>query len=355
MEQKKTLWIVAAAGIFLLVVVGAALIIYSPSLHNTPVQQASFDPATGWVNVSSVSGDTKSYDAPATTAPDAFPENSGKSNFDQLSAQDFDKNSENLVSERGFSENADGNISGGQFSSSNSNGENQSESVNPTIKADSVNIYSQTTTTFDLNALKASNSQNLTAQNEKTYAQLESARANAASAQDTDNSSSGKNASYSGQNHENFANENYYAPKPSSTNAYTSAAKSSSEANTAKPASPAKLASQKNAVSASSSSAKNTKTTASTAQKIAAASKTPQNLFWVQVGAYSSKKNADSARAVLEENKIPVEVFTDSKYFKVRVGPYQTKSEASYWQKMISEIGKFAGSKTMIITSPVQK
>ena len=50
MEQKKTLWIVAAAGIFLLVVVGAALILYSPSVHQTSVQQSSFDPTSGWIS-----------------------------------------------------------------------------------------------------------------------------------------------------------------------------------------------------------------------------------------------------------------------------------------------------------------
>jgi len=360
MEQKKTLWIVAAAGIFLLVVVGAALIIYSPSLHNTPVQQASFDPATGWVNASSVSGDSKSYGTPATPAPDAFAENSGDSSFDQLNKTDFDKNSGN--SENNF---YDGNLSnqaGKNQLSSNANGENQAGNASPTIKADNVNIYSQTTT-FDLNALKTSNSQNLTAQNEKTYNQLESARANANAASSSasgaasaDYSTADRNASYSepgranaNAHSANFASENYYAPASAAS---VSKPKIASAAASTKSSSAASIASAKKSDS-SSASAKSSKS--STAQKIADASKTPQSLFWVQVGAYSSKKNADSARAVLEENKIPVEVFTDSKYFKVRVGPYQTKSEASYWQKMISEIGKFADSKTLIINSAVQK
>lgn len=361
MEQKKTLWIVAAAGIFLLVVVGAALIIYSPSLHNTPVQQASFDPATGWVNASSVSGDSKSYGTPATPAPDAFAENSGDSSFDQLNKTDFDQTPENKFSENNFS---DGNLSNqtgkNQLSSlNNANGENQAGNSSPTIKADNVNIYSQTTT-FDLNALKASNSQNLTAQNEKTYNQLESARASAGAASSSvsgaagaDYSAAGRNASYSEPSsanaNSNFASENYYAPTSAAS---VSKPKTASAAASTKFSSAANTASVKKSAS-SSASAKSSKS--STAQKIADASKTPQSLFWVQVGAYSSKKNADSARAVLEENKIPVEVFTDSKYFKVRVGPYQTKSEASYWQKMISEIGKFADSKTLIINSAVQK
>ena len=37
MEQKKTLWIIAATGLFLLVVIGAAIILYSPGNNPTPV------------------------------------------------------------------------------------------------------------------------------------------------------------------------------------------------------------------------------------------------------------------------------------------------------------------------------
>jgi len=43
MEQKRTLWIIAAVGIFLLAVLGAALILYSP-VHNTDTVVAPFEP-----------------------------------------------------------------------------------------------------------------------------------------------------------------------------------------------------------------------------------------------------------------------------------------------------------------------
>ena len=57
MEQKRLLWIIAATGVFLLVVLGAALIIYAPSAR-TPQTFASStknynkDTANGWISLS---------------------------------------------------------------------------------------------------------------------------------------------------------------------------------------------------------------------------------------------------------------------------------------------------------------
>ncbi|MBQ0051352.1 MAG: SPOR domain-containing protein [Treponema sp.] len=298
MEQKRTLWIVAAAGIFLLVVVGAALIIYSPSLHNTPVQQASYDPATGWVN---------SGAAPATPAPDAFAEKSepARSPYDPL-AQNSQPAEIAKQTASEFGTGAEG----------------------TTIQAQNVTVYAQETTTFDLNALKASNysSNNVAAQNQVTENQIAASKPAATSYSEPAPSK---------------AQDSYYAPAPVKKEAPKPAA------TTAKPAA------TKTTTAAAKPASTSTKT--ATATKVATAAKKTNDLFWVQVAAYTSKKNADDARSVLEANKIPVEVFTDSKYFRVRVGPYQTKSEAAYWQKMVSEIGKFADTKTMIVNSAVQK
>ena len=41
MEQKKTLWIVAAAGVFLLVVIGVARILCAPAVQKKSAVQAS--------------------------------------------------------------------------------------------------------------------------------------------------------------------------------------------------------------------------------------------------------------------------------------------------------------------------
>mgnify|MGYP003483438291 FL=1 len=78
-----------------------------------------------------------------------------------------------------------------------------------------------------------------------------------------------------------------------------------------------------------------------------------QAKYWVQAASYTSKKTADLARATLDQNRIPAEVFTfkDSKnnlFYRVRVGPYTTKSEAEYWQNRICTIDSFKDSKSYI-------
>ena len=70
--------------------------------------------------------------------------------------------------------------------------------------------------------------------------------------------------------------------------------------------------------------------------------------YWVQVSSYAAKKNADEARAELDKNQIPCEVFTFTKdgklYYRVRVGPYTTKKEAEYWKQRIDSIDMFKGA-----------
>lgn len=75
--------------------------------------------------------------------------------------------------------------------------------------------------------------------------------------------------------------------------------------------------------------------------------------YWVQCAAYTSKKTADAARSKLDENRIPAEVFTyqDGKsnlFYRVRVGPYTTKSEAEYWKNRISQIDSFKSAQSYI-------
>ncbi|MBP5520255.1 MAG: SPOR domain-containing protein [Treponema sp.] len=78
--------------------------------------------------------------------------------------------------------------------------------------------------------------------------------------------------------------------------------------------------------------------------------------FWVQVAAYSNKKGAEEARSILDENKITSDIFTyrDSKeklYYRVRVGPYTTKSEAEYWRTKIAKISAIDHASDSYITS----
>jgi cell division septation protein DedD len=80
------------------------------------------------------------------------------------------------------------------------------------------------------------------------------------------------------------------------------------------------------------------------------------NQYWIQAAAFTSKNNADNARVALESAKIPGEVFTHTDangriVYRVRVGPYSSKTEAEYWQSQIGQIKNFAGTQTFVVKS----
>ena len=75
--------------------------------------------------------------------------------------------------------------------------------------------------------------------------------------------------------------------------------------------------------------------------------------YWVQAASYTNKKSADSARSALDDNKIPAEVFTykdnrDKLFYRVRVGPYTTKSEAEYWKTRVCKLDLFKDSQSYV-------
>lgn len=300
MEQKKTLWIVAAAGIFLLVVAGAALILYSPSLHRTPIQQASFDPATGWVsNISTIPSQSQNSvsSQPISQAPASPFENAASENIASISSAE---------SVRQIPE---------------------THPENLTVITENATVYSNSTTTIDLNSLKAANNNPVTAQNRYTEEKIASAKQN----------------QYVQSQPVQSPAENYYTPAPKAAAPKVASATTAKKAETAPKAAPAK----KTTTAAAPKKAE-------TAVKVASAAKSNPEKFWVQPAAYSSKKHADEARALLESNKITSEVFTitDSNgktFYRVRIGPYVTKSEAEYWQTRVAMIDKFADSKSLII------
>ena len=98
-----------------------------------------------------------------------------------------------------------------------------------------------------------------------------------------------------------------------------------------------------------------TKTAATSTAKPAKKQALP-DMFWVQVGTYSSKKNAEEARSTLSANRIECEMFTitgstGSLLFRVRSGPYTSKEEAEYWKNNISKINMFKNVDTLIVNS----
>lgn len=301
MEQKRTLWIIAAAGVFLLVVVGAALILYSPSLHRSQ-SQIAFNPNDGWVTP-----------APASSASRAdIPANP----FERADAK-----APELQQVPDFSGDVPASIDGipqTQYQTSPFAGSNYApvrqtiQSENVTVISDNATVVGTGTTTIDLNSLKGS-SPAVSAQNATTASQIAQSQA-AASAQNTEK------------------RYNYEEPaKPAAKTTTTSTA-------TVKKA-PAKAA-----------------TTAKAPAKAAPkAAKVPDN-FWVQVASYANKKSADDAREILESSKLPCEVltYTDSKgklFYRVRVGSYTTESEAKYWMTRIQAIDQFAKSGCYVVNS----
>lgn len=78
--------------------------------------------------------------------------------------------------------------------------------------------------------------------------------------------------------------------------------------------------------------------------------------YWVQTASFTNKQGADVARTTLNDNKIPAEIFTykdnkDKLFYRVRVGPYTTKSEAEYWKTRICKIDTFKDSSSYITES----
>lgn len=285
MEERRTLWIITASGLFLLVVVGAAIIL-STSTKGNKTQQAAFNPTEGWTT-------------PTTYAVQAIPATDpiAQANTDAVSdapASPFE-----------------------QVALNDTAVPQQIQADNLTVYADKTTVYSEeTVTTIDLNALKSSTPA-VTANNPTTAAQIASTKA-------------AKTESYT---------YNYEQPKPV-------AKAPPAPVQTPAPAKPAP------APAATSAPAK----TAAPAKSTVPASLKVPDRFWVQVASYATKKNADDARATLESNKIPSEVFTytDAKgkvFYRVRIGSYTTSSEAEYWKTQVAKIDQFADAQSYVVNS----
>ncbi len=311
MEQKRVLWIVAAVGLFLLVVIGTALWISSPSaLQNTGIS---------W--------------------------NRSGSQLQTLNNSPYVASSNNTASVSGQNE-----IKQIDFSS---DGNGQAP----------VNLNTLETTAPNASATaEPAASASQSAANTPASTDARTASAGLAQTAVTLNvnitPSSGDAPSYT---------ENAQQPATKGTSSRqkpaTSTATASAPANTTSQAPAA--AAPKTTAETTSSAPKTTTTT--TAEKTASSSSNTvktvpviqPDQFWVQVASFTGKKNAEDARTALAEQKINGEVFTyqDSKgtiYYRLRVGPYKTKSEAEYWHKIIKEIEQFDGTDSYVVNSTVK-
>ena len=279
MEQKKTLWIIAAVGAFLLVVLGTAGILYSPARNPTPA-------------IASVAPVEKAKPAPSssgwTNQIDVQPPVPAQSVSDMIVLAD-----------------------------------------NTTVYNISKSDDSTSATTIDLNALKNGY---YTEPQSQPAAQPQNINI-------TVNVPEVKEAAQSP-----VEEEKVKAPEKTKPVEKVAVEKKAP----AKPAKPAK--------SAPAESKSSVKVTVNGNASVTVKEEPKKTQFWVQVAAYSNKKGAENARTILDSNKIPADVFTyqDNKsklYYRVRVGPYTTKSEAEYWRSRIVKIDEFVKAESFVTST----
>lgn len=95
-------------------------------------------------------------------------------------------------------------------------------------------------------------------------------------------------------------------------------------------------------------STKTTQTTPKTTSNTKKAEPQTTTEYWIQTGSFAGKINAEKARDSLTARYLKAEIFTkdvnSTTTYRVRVGPYTSKSEAEYWLGTIKEIGDFSSS-----------
>ena len=273
MEQKKTLWIITAAGFFLAVVILFALIFNQKGASNVP-------------STASITMIPSSVSTPVVEKQDSIQE-------DSLSALDS-STVDNLVA---VDEKKDG-----------------TEASESALENAAVSTNSDGSVTIDLNQVSEQNT-SVTAQNQTAYDAMQAKK---------------------------------QTEKPSTIYTATPAGKTAEEKTAEKKAATYNAYAQTGSKNGSAKTSSTAGASAKTSPSYVEATK-----YWVQCASYTSKKSADNARSSLDESRIPAEVFTykDGKnnlYYRVRVGPYTTKSEAEYWKNRICQLDSFKNSQSYI-------
>lgn len=268
MEQKKILWIIASVGVFLLVVMGAALIINRPAQGVEPT-------------LSSLQSNNDTWVMPPINIPPAQATDSFQTEGELLEG-----------------------ALAGDGTAANSVQENTVDSM--TVYSGTTNVYGLSdTTTIDLNSIKE-------AVQQATVTATNQAGATAVASKAT-----------------------------------TSAKAPASEATKPAPAE------QRSTSKATTNKAVTNKAVTSSTNKVV-------DQYWVQVASVTNKNNAENARAALAANKIESEIFTHKAdngtlYYRLRVGPYTTKTEAEYWKGRIALIDEFADTESYITNTAAKK
>lgn len=318
MEQKKTLWIVLAAGVFLLFVIGAALVLYAPEAKKS--DKASY--ITSQENI---------YEDLSEKSPSALTELP-----DSLYKEEVLLNEENpLLTENALTE-------------ASLTEENTLESKNTplnsleSLTAENLTVYANGTT----NIYSTSN-----LEEEKVKAGNEAARR---IIKETGRLRTVPEKTILPPENNTVSTDAEFGIVSYTKDYADKKAKSSVKESSSVPA--AKTASSKvSSSSTSSASSAKAKTSSKTEVKNTVKEKEADR-FWIQVASYSSKKKADEVRNILYDKGMQCEVFTwrnkdDTLLFRVRTGPYTTKSEAEYWKSAILNIEDFKKSGAYITNS----
>ena len=300
MEQKRTIWIVLAAGIFLMVVIGAAVILYAPEARKDTTALVQKENGTVWMSpeVAQHKKDELMENSSVVSAP----------------VEDVKAVEDTSV-----------------VSSIATPAEGTTQIENMTVIATgNTNVYSvgaDGPATIDLNNVR-----------EVADEPVVKAQNRAAEAAIRETNTVRRNVEVSDVLVEN----SYKDVSKATASSNVRKAERSSSANVSAPVKKAAPAAKK------------------TEAKAPAKVERIPDRFWVQAASYSAKKNADEARSVLEQKKIQCEVFTftDAKgtlYYRVRVGPYTTRKEAEYWKKKIDEIPLFSKNGSFVTNSSAAK
>ncbi|MBQ5999141.1 MAG: SPOR domain-containing protein [Treponema sp.] len=292
MEQKRLLWIIAAVGVFLLVVLGAALMIYSPATKNpqsiAAANNGNKNTSNGWISLAPAQAETTEMPFAAQSDPNLLNDENADSEFNAGNADssartgfDFETETPNDIRVKDLTVHAE-----------NATIYAKTNTESKTLTAPAVN----TTTTIDLNPpAQVSQIKTETVVTSNTVA------------------------------------KNNIAAEKTAEKSYADKVKTN-----------VKVTEQKKVA------AKPAKTVQKPAAKVEP--KKPMiTRYWVQVSSLTSRKSADAAREELAKNQITADVFTytDKKnqmYYRVRVGPYTTKTEAEYWCGKIAKIDTFKNS-----------
>ena len=332
MEQKKTLWIIAAVGVFLLVVLGGGLIAFrqtkasvSTVTKNSPIEKKGPE---GWAPAPEPQGLPYQNNGFTTTNDMVvLSENTKIYGFNSESVNE----SKDMIQAPGY--------------------ENTEAPAAPTVPSSQ---------TIDLNDLRREAATGLqpqpSNQNINISINLPESGIKPADNYVTVQAPVSVSSEYYTQEVEskNVSRMNPPAKAPAEAvdapKAADKAVPPAAKAEPKAPSAPKTAAAPKAAATASKNTA-----AASTPKASASAAK-PVTRYWVQVAAYSNKNTAENARSILTEKKITSDIYTyqDAKeklYYRVRIGPFTTKSEAEYWKAKIGEIKDFANAGSYVTST----